>query len=154
MRIDLPRLPIGGLLFGFLLLATIGTFAAAFLWGGRGTLEGLATESPAPAGTPQERGQQIAAVNGCISCHSTTGEVIIGPSWMGLFGKEEALTDGSSVTVDAAYVQESILDPTAKVVADFSPVMPSFPALTEEDIQDVIAFMQSLSEQQEEEPPP
>jgi len=145
LHIDLPRMPIGGLLIGFLLFATTGTFVAASLLREGGALETAATVgSPTPAATLSERGQQLAATNGCLSCHSTSGEVIIGPSWKGLFGKEETLADGSTVTVDEAYIRESIQNPPAKVVAGFNPVMPSFPALTEEDIRAAIAFIQSV----------
>lgn len=145
MRIDLPRLPIGGLLIGFLLAVTIVTFLAALLFEESGMPEGASSAgSQAPVGTPSLRGQQVAAASGCFSCHSTTGEVIIGPSWKGLFGKEQSLADGSTVTVDDAYIRESILNPPAKVVEGFNPVMPSFSVLSEDDIQAIIAYIQSL----------
>lgn len=145
MRIDFSRLPIGELLIGFLLGVTMVTFTAAWLLGGEGMAGKLsAAGSPTPPPTLEERGRQIAATNGCLSCHSTTGDVIVGPSWKGLFGKSEALTDGSTVTVDETYIRESILDPTARIVKDFSPVMPAFSTFGDEEIEAIIAFMQSV----------
>ena len=44
----------------------------------------------------------------------------------GLFGKTVTLEGGETVVVDEAYLRESILNPAAKVVAGFQPIMPTF----------------------------
>ena len=49
-----------------------------------------------------------------------------GPSFKGLYGKNEQLSDGSTVGVDDNYLRESILEPNAKIVSGSSPQMPSF----------------------------
>ena len=89
----------------------------------------------------------IAQSRGCTACHSTTGGIIVGPTWQNLFGKTETLDDGSQVVVDEAYIRESILNPRAKIVQGFQPVMPSF-TLSDGDIEALIAFIKSLSEVQ------
>lgn len=105
-----------------------------------------ATLEPPAAGNP-ERGQQIAQTAGCAGCHSIDGTKIVGPSWKGLFGKTETFADGSTAVVDAAYIRESILTPSAKVVVDFPDgVMPKTfgDQLSEEQIADLIAYIMSL----------
>ena len=55
------------------------------------------------------------------------------------------LQDGSEVTADDAYIRESILTPTAKVVAGFQPVMPTFQGqVDEEQILQLIQYIKSL----------
>jgi cytochrome c oxidase subunit II len=49
------------------------------------------------------------------------------------------------VIVDEAYIRESILSPTAKVVEGYQPVMPTFRGLiSEEGLMQIIAYIQSL----------
>jgi cytochrome c oxidase subunit 2 len=61
------------------------------------------------------------------------------------------LADGSTVTADDAYIRESILQPNAKIVAGFQPVMPGFQGLvTEDQILALTAYIKSLKDQ----PPP
>jgi cytochrome c oxidase subunit 2 len=66
----------------------------------------------------------------------------------GAFGKPVVLQSGQTVTMDDAYVRESILNPQAKIVAGFQPMMPTFQGLvTEEQLLQLIAYVKSLSEQ-------
>ena len=56
------------------------------------------------------------------------------------------LEGGAKVIADEAYVRESILNPAAKVVKGFQPVMPTFQGLvTEEQVLQLIAYVRSLS---------
>jgi cytochrome c oxidase subunit 2 len=148
MKLDVTKLPLGEVLIGFVLAAVVATFVLAYAFASGAGLEGGEADEEA-ATEPSVRGQEIANSFGCTGCHSTTGDVIIGPSWLNLFGKIETLSDGSEVLVDEAYIEESILDPSAKVVQGFDAVMPAFPALTAEDIQDIIAYMQTIGEEGE-----
>ncbi len=96
---------------------------------------------------PVERGQQVYQQFGCNACHSLDGSVSVGPSWQGVYQSQEQLTDGSTVTVDEAYLHESIVDPNAKVVAGFNPgIMPQNfgEVMTEEQIADIIEFIKSI----------
>ena len=56
------------------------------------------------------------------------------------------LADGSVVTVDENYIRESILDPAAKVVKGYQPLMPTFSGqLSEEELLQLIIYIKSLS---------
>lgn len=94
-----------------------------------------------------ETGMGLARSKGCLGCHSVDGSPSVGPGWLALFGKNETLDDGSTVTVDEAYLAESILDPNAAVVDGFSAIMPPYP-LSDEELAAMIAYIQFLSEPQ------
>lgn len=95
----------------------------------------------------EEHGQKLYNQRGCASCHSIDGTPRVGPTFVNLFGKQEALASGETVLVDENYLRESILDPKAKVVAGLQPVMPSYQGqLTDDDIDSLIAYMKTLSE--------
>ncbi len=50
------------------------------------------------------------------------------------------------MTVDENYVRESILEPQAKVVAGFEPVMPTYQGrLKDEEITAIIEYLKTLS---------
>jgi cytochrome c oxidase subunit 2 len=96
------------------------------------------------AATPEGRGQALVAANGCAACHSINGAAGIGPTWLGLFGRQEVLTDGSVITVDEEYIHESIVAPQAKIVAGFeNQLMPAY-NFTDEQIADIIAYIKTL----------
>lgn len=96
------------------------------------------------AATPEGRGQALVTANGCAACHSLTGAAGIGPTWLGLFGRQETLTDGSVVTVDDEYVHESIKAPQAKIVAGFeNQLMPTY-GFTDDQIADIVAFLKTI----------
>ncbi len=55
------------------------------------------------------------------------------------------LQGGGTVRADDAYLRESILDPTAKVVAGYRPMMPTFKGqVSEEGLLQLIAYIKSL----------
>lgn len=87
--------------------------------------------------------------NYCSACHSTDGTKLIGPSFKGLWGREEDVTrNGISqkLTVDTDYVRESILKPQAAIVKGYEAVpMADFSAvLTKEQIESLITFLRGL----------
>ena len=119
--------------------------------GASGTPEASPGASPmaSPGASPGalvgdvERGRQLAAQ--FLGCHSVDGSTLVGPTWLGLFGRTETLADGTTVVVDEAYLRESIVDPNAKVVAGFpAGAMPPFSYLTEQQLADLIAYIKSL----------
>jgi cytochrome c oxidase subunit 2 len=81
----------------------------------------------------------------CITCHGT-GK---GPPLVGVYGKSVKLSDGSTVVADDAYLRESVLYPSAKIVAGYQPIMPTFKGqVTEEQLLQLIAYIKSLSPQE------
>lgn len=92
------------------------------------------------------RGQQLSTSNGCIACHTVDGSPGVGPSWLGMWGRESKLQDGTTVTVDAEYFKRSIRNPGVEVVQGYPNVMLNY-FLSEEEIEDLIAFAVSLSDE-------
>ncbi len=96
-------------------------------------------------GTLAQRGTRLFADLACSTCHLDTGQGR-GPSLHDIVGKPVALQDGSTVTVDEAYLRESILNSQAKVVKGFQPLMPTFQGLiSEENLVALIEHVKSLS---------
>jgi cytochrome c oxidase subunit 2 len=91
-------------------------------------------------------GEKIFAELGCATCHRTDTQGR-GPNLQGVFGRPVELEDGRIVTADENYVRESILDPGAKIVKGFKPVMPTFQGLvSEEQLNALVAYVKSLSQ--------
>jgi cytochrome c oxidase subunit 2 len=96
---------------------------------------------------PVTAGQKLFAEKACITCHVADGTGRA-PSLNGVYGAKVLLADGSLVTADDAYIRESILQPNAKIVAGYQPVMPTFQGqLTEEQILSLTAYVKSLQSQ-------
>lgn len=89
----------------------------------------------------------------CASCHSLDGSRLTGPSFWETHdlikdGGERQLADGTSVSVDMNYIRESILNPSAKIVAGYQNAMPSFQGqLNEKAIRALGAFLTELDTQ-------
>ena len=93
-------------------------------------------------------GKLVAESAGCVACHSADGSAAVGPAWLGLYGAERLLDDGTSVLADSAYLRESILDPPIRVVAGYQAnLMPTTYAdtLSAQDIDHLLAYIESLA---------
>ena len=91
-----------------------------------------------------ELGESLFQRFGCAACHRATG-TSQGPSLAGLFGKTVELQQGITVTADENYIRESIIDPRAKIVVGYQPIMPTFKGLvSEEGLLQLIAYIKSL----------
>ncbi len=90
------------------------------------------------------RGQKTFQELACHTCHMEDAGGR-GPSLRGLFGSQVKLADGTTVVADEAYLRESILNPQAKLVAGYQPLMPTFQGLVnEEALMGLIEFVKSL----------
>jgi cytochrome c oxidase subunit 2 len=99
---------------------------------------------PCPDTIAAEQGSKLYTSKGCLACHTTSGAAGIGPTWKGVWSKDEA-TNVGTVHVDENYIRESILDPQAKIVTGFGPVMPTFRGqISDAEIGEVIAYIKSL----------
>ncbi|MGE9267115.1 MAG: c-type cytochrome [Verrucomicrobiales bacterium] len=93
-------------------------------------------------------GQELYALH-CNACHSVDGSKMIGPSFKGLWGgTHTVLRDGKEeeITVDEAYLVESIVKPQAVLSKGYPPVpMPSFErALSKKEIRALVDFIATL----------
>jgi len=123
------------------------TWIAIGCGGGAAPTAEVPIPTDTPVATPVSNGATLAQEQGCLGCHSTDGRELIGPTWKGLFGKEEKLDDGTTVTVDDAYLRESILDPNAKIVATFvDNLMPSNfqDRLSDQQIEAIIEYIKTV----------
>ncbi|WP_246114426.1 cytochrome c oxidase subunit II [Rubripirellula tenax] len=107
----------------------------------------ISANSVRPDGTPPaEYGEKLYKNRGCAGCHSVDGSKRVGPSFGGLYGRDEEMTVGGSVKADENYLRESILYPKEKIVAGYQPVMPSYKGqLSDDDIYSIVEYLKTLS---------
>lgn len=101
--------------------------------------EGGGSESLASAGS------KLFQQHACNSCHRPDS-LARGPNLEGLFGRTVRLADGRTLVADETYVRESIVNPSAKLVEGFQPLMPTYQGLiSEEGVLQLIAYIHSLA---------
>ncbi|MFH1699378.1 MAG: cytochrome c oxidase subunit II [Candidatus Zixiibacteriota bacterium] len=94
-----------------------------------------------------EYGEQLFRTKACVTCHKVDGGAHTGPPLNKIFGIERGLADGTVLTIDENYLRESIVNPRAKVVAGYQPVMPTFQGiLNNRQVDALIAYIKSLEE--------
>jgi cytochrome c oxidase subunit 2 len=99
----------------------------------------------ASTGPLSASGEKIFAELGCSTCHRTDVQGR-GPNLQGVYGQPVQLEDGRTVTADENYLRECILDPGAKRVKGFQPIMPTFQGLvSEEQVNALVAYIKSIS---------
>jgi cytochrome c oxidase subunit 2 len=113
-----------------------------WLQSGTGTGAVAVGEAPAVAGARLFKEQR------CVTCHAAgVGGLVLGPSLAGLFGKAVQLQTGETVTADESYLRESILNPTAKIVVGYQPLMPTYQGqISEDELFQLIAYIRSLEQ--------
>jgi len=90
-------------------------------------------------------GEQLFNRRGCTSCHKEEGDGR-GPSLVGIFGQTQQLEDGGTVTVDEAYIRNSILNPQADVVVGYQSIMPTYEGIVDEEgLLQLVAYIKTLS---------
>ena len=100
----------------------------------------------ATTGSLAENGRKLFEDLACANCHKPDGSGRC-PPLVGVYGSTVPLAGGGSVRADEAYIRESILNPQAKIVAGFQPIMPTFQGLvTEEGVLQLIEYVKSLSQ--------
>lgn len=82
---------------------------------------------------------------GCAACHGTNGEGNVGPAFVGLYGSDVALQDGTTVVADDAYLTRSIKDPNADKVDGFNLPMPTND-LDDAEIASILAYLRDLGD--------
>ena len=96
-------------------------------------------------GERESKGKDLFIKMACNACHSIDGKLKLGPSIKNQFGTEIRHTDGSVMIIDEAYIRESIVEPLKFIVEGYTPIMPSYkPILSDEDIDNIVAYIKSL----------
>lgn len=107
--------------------------------GGGGSSDGSSTAlSPEAAA-----GLDVAKANGCMTCHSVDGRKGVGPTWLGLYGSEVELADGTTVTADDDYLTRAIEHPGDQIVEGYSGIMPERD-LSADEVASIVTYLRSL----------
>ena len=110
--------------------------------------EWLMTVSDIFAGrTYAEVGELLYNRLGCKACHTLDGTKLVGPSFKDVYGNTFETREGQTITVDAAYVKESILTPNVSVIAGYEPVMTPYEGkVSDKEIEAITAWLRTLSQ--------
>jgi len=95
--------------------------------------------------TMEEAGARQFAQLGCDTCHksSSSGR---GPTLVGVYDEPVKLKSGREVVADVDYIRESILQPKAKIVEGYDPIMPIFDGqISEQSLLQIVAYIKSLN---------
>lgn len=110
-----------------------------------------AVKSTIDPSMPGAEGFAILKNQGCNACHSSDGTKIIGPSYLGLWGKTHIVIQSGqeiAVKVDSAYIRKSIYDPNYEVVKGYRKgLMQSYEkSVSEQDVAKIIEYLKTLEE--------
>jgi cytochrome c oxidase subunit II len=95
-------------------------------------------------GSMASAGEKLFGELACATCHRIDSEGR-GPVLDGLFGSTVKLAGGATVVANEDYLHESILNPTAKMVDGYPPLMPTFQGLISEDgLLQLMAYIKSI----------
>ena len=94
-----------------------------------------------------DRGALVVQKNGCTQCHSLDGSKGVGPTFLGSFGTNRELVDGTQQVMDRDYVRESIFYPARKLVKGYLGQMPTYKGtLTDDDVAAIAEYLSTLVE--------
>ena len=95
-------------------------------------------------GSLASEGARLFADLACNTCHRPEVQGR-GPMLNGLFGKTVQLEGGGTAVADEAYIRESIVNPSARITANFQPIMPTYQGVVSEDgLLQLIEFVKAL----------
>ena len=100
---------------------------------------------PVPV-SPVAAGEKLFTELNCVTCHRGDSGAR-GPVLDGVAGRPVRLQGGQVVNADESYLRESIVNPSAKIVEGYQPIMPTYQGqVTEDTLLQLIAYIQSLKE--------
>ena len=92
-----------------------------------------------------QNGERLFTSLGCASCHSGKADSH-GPSLAEVYGNKLQMANGSFVTVDEAFLRDTILNPTMHQVAGYAPIMPTYQGqISEEGLIDLVEYIKNLN---------
>ena len=93
------------------------------------------------------RGQVLTRDLGCAACHGgADASATIGPSWVGSWGDDVEMSDGTVVRFDASYVVSSVRQPDVHRRTGDWRRMPAYASdqLTDAEVADIVAYLKEL----------
>jgi len=122
--------------------AAIGTFFAMAV------IVGLLTRPPVKASAElsaeAKAGRSLFTSLACATCHVAQAPTLA-PRLEGVFGTPQKLADGTEVIADEAYLKESILQPHAKILHGYQPVMTPYQgAINDQQLDQLVAYLKAL----------
>jgi len=104
----------------------------------------LAGEKTGPSAAGLASGDELFVAKACNTCHRPDSSARA-PILNGIFGTQVSLNDGTKAVVNDDYIRESILNPAARVVNGYQPVMPTFKGqISEEELIQLVNYVKSL----------
>jgi len=89
-------------------------------------------------------GSQLFQQYNCHTCHRDDSDARA-PYLNGISGTEVVMANGQTRVADDAYIRESILNPSADIVAGYQPIMPTYRGqIGEEQILELLSYIKSL----------
>lgn len=96
---------------------------------------------PLATGGDAGAGESLFNQSGCTGCHSTGDGKVVGPGLGGIYARA-----GSRTSLDAdAYIAQSVREPGAFLVDGFPAVMPTFAQFSDDDVENLIAYLKTLN---------
>lgn len=107
-------------------------------------------ESWLASGSPNrsliESGAELFKTLRCDSCHKSDSGAL-GPVLTHLYGSTVKFNNGHEIKADEAYIRESIVRPTQKIVDGYQALMPTYQnQVNEEQILSLVNYIKSLNE--------
>ncbi len=93
-----------------------------------------------------KKGRIVFVQSGCNACHMNPAVGKDYPDLRGLYGSKVKLQDGTEVIADEAYLRESILNPNKQIVAGYQPNMPAYNYLSDEQVNQLIAYIRAMKD--------
>lgn len=118
-------------------VAAVGAFA----------LGACSSSPPAEFSAEGERGRALTEEVGCAGCHGGFGESAeVGPSWVGSWGDDVELDDGTALRFDADYVITAVREPDVHRRPGDWVRMPAYglDQLTDEELDAIVAYIEEL----------
>lgn len=98
-------------------------------------------------GSMASQGEKLFQKYACNTCHTADASGR-GPNLSNVYGSTVMLSDNTSTKADDNYIRESILNPQAKIVAGYQPIMPTFQGqVNEDDLLKLLTYIKSLGAQ-------
>lgn len=121
-----------------------GMLAKVFVWPQK-EIDDFVVNGPIDFVVSAKSGEEVYKAKNCVTCHSADGSKLTGPSYKGIWGSKQPLSDGTSVDVDEEYIRESIVNPGAKIAQGYANQMPSYQGLlNKKEIAAITEYIKSL----------